>query len=100
LIWFPRDHHFQWTNEMNAKKKKYEPQRPLPPNGARRPSRLPVLNEERRRAILDLLSRQGRVLVTELSRHFETSQVTIRRDLESCTLMDGPPHSRRRASLS
>ena len=42
----------------------------------------PVLNEERRRAILDLLSRQGRVLVTELSRHFETSPVTIRKDLE------------------
>jgi DeoR family transcriptional regulator, aga operon transcriptional repressor len=41
-----------------------------------------VLNEERRRAIVDLLTRQGRVLVTELSRHFETSQVTIRKDLE------------------
>src|SRR5581483_7453627 len=42
----------------------------------------PVLNEERRRAILDLLNRQGRVLVTELARNFETSQVTIRKDLE------------------
>ena len=41
-----------------------------------------VLNEERRRAILDLLARQGRVLVTELSSHFDTSQVTIRKDLE------------------
>src|ERR1700747_604701 len=41
-----------------------------------------VLNEERRRAILDLLNHQGRVLVTELSRQFETSQVTIRKDLE------------------
>jgi DeoR family transcriptional regulator of aga operon len=41
-----------------------------------------VLNEERRRAILDMLNRQGRVLVTELSRHFATSQVTIRKDLE------------------
>ena len=41
-----------------------------------------MLNEERRRAILDLLTRQGRVLVTELSRTFETSQVTIRKDLE------------------
>ena len=41
-----------------------------------------MLNEERRRAILDILNRQGRVLVTELSRHFETSQVTIRKDLE------------------
>jgi DeoR family transcriptional regulator of aga operon len=43
---------------------------------------IPVLNEERRRAILDLLSRQGRVLVPELSSHFETSQVTIRKDLD------------------
>jgi DeoR family transcriptional regulator, aga operon transcriptional repressor len=42
-----------------------------------------VLNEERRRAILDILNRQGRVLVTELSRHFDTSQVTIRKDLEA-----------------
>jgi len=41
-----------------------------------------LLNEERRRAILDLLSQQGRVLVTDLSRQFETSQVTIRKDLE------------------
>ena len=41
-----------------------------------------MLNEERRRAILDILNRQGRVLVTELSRHFQTSQVTIRKDLE------------------
>src|SRR6201988_4816482 len=42
-----------------------------------------VLNEERRRAILDVLNRQGRVLVTELSQQFETSQVTIRKDLET-----------------
>lgn len=41
-----------------------------------------VLNEERRRAILDLLNHHGRVLVTELSRQFQTSQVTIRKDLE------------------
>jgi DeoR family transcriptional regulator of aga operon len=46
------------------------------------PSAIPVLNEERRRAILDLLTHQGRVLVTELARQFETSQVTIRKDLE------------------
>jgi DeoR family transcriptional regulator of aga operon len=58
---------------MKRYKKKYEPQAH---------SRRPVLNEERRRAILDLLSRQGRVLVPELSRHFETSQVTIRKDLD------------------
>ena len=41
-----------------------------------------MLNEERRRAILDLLTHQGRVLVTELASQFETSQVTIRKDLE------------------
>lgn len=41
-----------------------------------------MLNEERRRAILDLVNNHGRVLVTELSRQFETSQVTIRKDLE------------------
>lgn len=41
-----------------------------------------MLNEERRRAILDLLTHQGRVLVAELSRQFDTSQVTIRKDLE------------------
>ena len=42
----------------------------------------PVLNEERRRAILDLLNHHGRVLVTDLAKHFRTSQVTIRKDLE------------------
>ena len=41
-----------------------------------------MLNEERRRAILDLLTHHGRVLVTELARQFDTSQVTIRKDLE------------------
>ena len=46
------------------------------------PPAIPVLNEERRRAILDQLTHHGRVLVTELARQFETSQVTIRKDLE------------------
>ncbi len=41
-----------------------------------------MLNEERRRAILDILSRDGRVLVQELGPRFGTSQVTIRKDLE------------------
>lgn len=41
-----------------------------------------MLNEERRRAILDLLTQQGRVLVADLSKQFDTSQVTIRKDLE------------------
>ena len=41
-----------------------------------------MLNEERRRAIVEYLHRDGRVLVTDLARQFETSQVTIRKDLE------------------
>ena len=47
-----------------------------------RPSETSVLNEERRRAILEVLNRDGRVLVADLAQHFETSQVTIRKDLE------------------
>jgi DeoR family transcriptional regulator, aga operon transcriptional repressor len=42
-----------------------------------------MLNEERRRAILEILNREGRVFVKELSKQFQTSQVTIRKDLES-----------------
>jgi DeoR family transcriptional regulator of aga operon len=42
-----------------------------------------VLNEERRRAILEILNREGRVLVIDLAHRFETSQVTIRKDLEA-----------------
>ena len=41
-----------------------------------------MLNEERRRAILEMLNRDGRVLVMDLSSQFATSQVTIRKDLE------------------
>jgi len=41
-----------------------------------------VLNEERRRAIVELVDREGRVLVADLSKRFDTSQVTIRKDLE------------------
>ena len=41
-----------------------------------------MLNEERRRAILEILKRDGRVLVLDLARRFDTSQVTIRKDLE------------------
>lgn len=70
----------QWTNESKRYKKKS--------GGTKHrlqydsPQAIPVLNEERRRAILDLLTHQGRVLVTELARQFDTSQVTIRKDLE------------------
>src|SRR5882762_11826644 len=41
-----------------------------------------MLSEERQRAILEILSRDGRVLVLELAKHFRTSVVTIRKDLE------------------
>jgi len=41
-----------------------------------------MLNEERRREILALLNRDGRVLVKDLARHFRISQITIRKDLE------------------
>jgi len=41
-----------------------------------------LLNEERRRAILEIVDRNGRVLVTELAHQFRTSQVTVRKDLE------------------
>jgi DeoR family transcriptional regulator, aga operon transcriptional repressor len=54
----------------------------LTPYGASGRQDTSVLNEERRRAIVEMLSREGRVVVTELSRHFETSQVTIRKDLD------------------
>jgi len=42
-----------------------------------------LLNEERRRAILQLLQHDGRVLVGHLARRFQTSQVTIRKDLDA-----------------
>ncbi|HEY6766014.1 MAG TPA: transcriptional repressor AgaR [Candidatus Sulfotelmatobacter sp.] len=42
-----------------------------------------MLNEERRRDILELLKRDGRVMVVDLAKHFRTSQVTIRKDLDA-----------------
>jgi DeoR family transcriptional regulator of aga operon len=41
-----------------------------------------MLSEERQRAILEIVNRDGRVLVIDLARQFHTSQVTIRKDLE------------------
>ncbi len=41
-----------------------------------------MLNEERRRLILQMFNHDGRVLVGDLARHFHTSQVTIRKDLD------------------
>jgi len=42
-----------------------------------------MLNEERRRAILEIVNREGRVVVKELARRFSTSHVTVRNDLEA-----------------
>jgi DeoR family transcriptional regulator of aga operon len=42
-----------------------------------------MLNEERQRAILEMLNRDGRVLVVDLAKRFRTSQVTIRKDLDT-----------------
>jgi DeoR family transcriptional regulator, aga operon transcriptional repressor len=41
-----------------------------------------VLNEERRRLIVEMVKNDGRVLVGSLAKHFRTSQVTIRKDLD------------------
>src|ERR1700730_14021952 len=41
-----------------------------------------MLSEERQRAILEILSRDGRVVVVDLAKQFQTSVVTIRKDLE------------------
>jgi DeoR family transcriptional regulator of aga operon len=40
-----------------------------------------MLSEERQRAILKTLDQDGRVLVVDLAKHFQTSAVTIRKDL-------------------
>ena len=42
-----------------------------------------MLNEERRRKILEIVNEEGRGLVKDLSTRLQTSQVTIRKDLES-----------------
>jgi DeoR family transcriptional regulator, aga operon transcriptional repressor len=41
-----------------------------------------MLSEERRRATLELLQSDGRVLVRDLAKRFHTSLITIRKDLE------------------
>jgi DeoR family transcriptional regulator, aga operon transcriptional repressor len=41
-----------------------------------------MLSEERRREILELLQNEGRVLVSDLSKRFCTSLITIRKDLQ------------------
>jgi DeoR family transcriptional regulator, aga operon transcriptional repressor len=73
----------RWTNERKRYKKKVEGKQTV---SARAPIVDPgagLLNEERRRAILEILNRESRVLVLDLAKRFETSQVTIRKDLET-----------------
>ena len=41
-----------------------------------------MLSEERRRAIVEMLQEDGRVLVRDLAKRFHTSLITIRKDLE------------------
>jgi len=47
-----------------------------------------LLTEERRRAILEMIERQGRVVISEVSRHFEISAVTARADINSLAERD------------
>jgi hypothetical protein len=58
-----------------------------------------MLSEERQRAILEILSRDGRVLVVDLAKHFHTSVATIRKDLEILH-MKGPIHLTHGGALS
>jgi DeoR family transcriptional regulator of aga operon len=44
--------------------------------------RTSVLNEERRRAIVDFVNQNSRALVRDLARRYSSSEITIRRDLE------------------
>jgi DeoR family transcriptional regulator, aga operon transcriptional repressor len=41
-----------------------------------------MLSEERRRAIVEMIQEDGRVLVSDLARRFRTSVITVRKDLE------------------
>jgi len=47
-----------------------------------KPKRISVLNEERRRAIVEFINHDGRALVRDLAKKLGTSEITIRRDLE------------------
>ncbi len=52
------------------------------------PSDNRLLTEERRRAILEMLDRQGRVVISDLSRHFGVSAVTARADINALSERD------------
>ena len=47
-----------------------------------------LLTEERRRAVLEMINRQGRVVISDLSRHFSVSSVTARADINALSKRD------------
>jgi DeoR family transcriptional regulator of aga operon len=47
-----------------------------------------MLTEERRRAVLEMINRQGRVVISDLSRHFKVSSVTARADINALCKRD------------
>ncbi|HZO53901.1 MAG TPA: DeoR/GlpR family DNA-binding transcription regulator [Bryobacteraceae bacterium] len=47
-----------------------------------------LLTEERRRAVLEMINRQGRVVISDLSRHFNVSSVTARADINALLKRD------------
>jgi DeoR family transcriptional regulator of aga operon len=47
-----------------------------------------LLTEERRRAVLELINRHGRVVISDLSRHFSVSSVTARADINALSKRD------------
>lgn len=47
-----------------------------------------LLTEERRRVVLEMINRQGRVVISDLSRHFNVSSVTARADINALSKRD------------
>lgn len=47
-----------------------------------------LLTEERRRAVLEMINRQGRVVISDLSRYFNVSSVTARADINALSKRD------------
>jgi DeoR family transcriptional regulator of aga operon len=47
-----------------------------------------LLTEERRREVLEMINRQGRVVISDLSRHFKVSSVTVRADINALSKRD------------
>lgn len=52
------------------------------------PQQAKLLTEERRRAILEMVHVQGRVVVADVSRHFGVSEVTARADINALSQRD------------